>query len=65
MQILKRTIPYKVAREMIAKQISGKRKKFSSMDLHHETNLPYPIINRVLEEFEKEGKVKEHDETRI
>jgi hypothetical protein len=35
---------------------------FDSIDLHHETPLSYPEINEIMEELEKEGKVREHEE---
>ncbi len=64
MQKLKgpKPIAYRAAREIVLEAISGRRKRFSSINLHFETGLPFPMINRVLEAFEKEGKIKDHEE---
>ena len=59
-KLMKRTTK-SFARQKIIEAITGRKKPFTSIDLHFETKLPFDKINKIIDELEKEGKVKENE----
>ncbi|HLD18443.1 MAG TPA: hypothetical protein VJB90_00325 [Candidatus Nanoarchaeia archaeon] len=59
--MVQKLIKKSVARQKIIEAITGRKKPFTSIDLHYETKLPFDKINKIIDELEKEGKVKEHE----
>lgn len=49
------------ARQKIIEAITGRKTPFTSVHLHYETKLPIRVVSRILDELEKEGKVKGHE----